>query len=124
MHQAPLKKIAEILGADSVMYVTLKDYGTKFTLLNSVPTVRASAKLVDTRTEILLWEGEVFLQESSQGSGSLLGDLIGAVVKQVINTTTDRSHALCGPANAILFATKDQGLLYGPYHPADVASAK
>lgn len=124
MHQVPLNKVAEIIGADAVMYVTLKEYGTKYQVLSSVPTVSATAKLVDTKTGVLLWSGAVLLQQTSQGSGSILADLIVAAVTQAINTSTDRAHALCGPANVILFTKKDQGLLYGPYHPAEVANAK
>lgn len=124
MHQVPLNKVAEIIGADAVMYVTVKEYGTKYQLLSSVPTVHAAAKLVDTRTGILLWEGTVLLQQNSNSSGSILADLIVAAVAQAVNTTTDQAHNLCGPANVILFTKKNQGLLYGPYHPADVASVK
>ena len=124
MHQVPLNKVSEIIGADAVMYITVKEYGTKYQVLSSVPTVSATAKLVDTRTGILLWEGKVVLVQQSNSSGSLLADLIVAAVAQAVNTTTDQAHNLCGPANVILFTKKDEGLLYGPYHPADVAGAK
>lgn len=124
MHQVPLNKVFEIIGADAVMYVTVKEYGTKYQVLSSVPTVHATAKLVDTRTGILLWDGTVLLQQNSNSSGGILGALVAAAVEQVINTATDRAHNLCGPANVILFTKKDQGLLYGPYHPADSASVK
>ncbi|MEO8005671.1 MAG: GNA1162 family protein [Betaproteobacteria bacterium] len=124
MHQVPLKKIYEILGADSVMYVTVLEYGTKFQILKSVPTVKAAARLVDTRTGILLWEGNVtVVQNSNNSGGGLIGALIVAVVEQAINTTTDRAHALCGQANVILFTSKDTGLLYGPYRPEEVSRA-
>jgi hypothetical protein len=43
--------------------------------------------------------------------------VISAAITQVLNTTTDAAHNLSGPANGILFNTKGQGLLYGPYHP-------
>ncbi len=124
MHQAPLNKVAEIIGADAVMYVTLKEYGTKYALLDSVPTVSAIAKLVDTRTGVLLWEGAVVLRQNSRGSGNIFVDMIGAAIAQAVNTSTDRAHKLCGPANAILFTGKDRGLLYGPYRPegADAGS--
>lgn len=124
MHQVPLNKIAEIIGADAVMYVTVLEYGTKYQVLKSVPTVKAAAKLVDTRTGILLWEGKVVMVQQSNGSGNLLADLVVAAITQAINTTTDQAHSLCGPANVMLFTKKDEGLLYGPYHPADVANVK
>jgi hypothetical protein len=73
---------------------------------------------VDTRTGLLLWDGRTAVQQNSNsGSGDLLSAVISAAIIQVLNKTTDAAHNLSGPANGILFNTKDQGLLYGPYHP-------
>lgn len=116
MHQAPLKKIHEIVGADAVLYITLKQYGTKYQLINSATTVTAAGKLVDTGTGTLLWEGTVTGQENSGGSGNILGDLIAAAITQAINKSTDHAHSVSRMANA-QFAIKGHGLLYGPYNP-------
>ena len=48
IHQAPLDKIREIIGADAVLYITVEVYGTKYYIINSETVVRARAKLVDT----------------------------------------------------------------------------
>jgi hypothetical protein len=116
MHQAPLSKIREIFGADAVLYVTLKQYGTKYQVISSVTAVTAHAKLVDSRTETLLWEGFASAQDSSGGSGNIIGDLVAAVITQAVNKSTDHAHQVSRAANA-RFAVKDHGLLYGPYHP-------
>ena len=117
MHQAPLNKILEIIGADAVLYITLKQYGTKYEVIASVTTVSAQAKLVDTRTGTVLWEGMLTAQQnSSGGSGNIIADLVVVAVSQVINKATDHAHDVSRVANA-QFATKDHGLLYGPYHP-------
>src|SRR5690349_11758531 len=63
MHQVPLKKVSEIVGADAVLFLTLKQYGSKYVVLNSVTTVQVEAKLVDTRTGVLLWEGVGMAQQ-------------------------------------------------------------
>lgn len=116
MQQVPLAKVAQITGADAVLLLTLKQYGSKFVVLSSVVTVEVQAKLVDTRTGILLWEGHgVAQQKSGGGSGSLLGDLIGAAISQAVNKKTDRAHEVSRLANASLFFTQDAGLPYGPY---------
>jgi hypothetical protein len=117
MHQVPLNKVAEITGADAVLFVTLQQYGTKYQILNSATIVRAKASLVDTRTGLLLWQGEGMAEEDSAGTGNIFGDLISAAVTQAIKTGTDAAHGVCRAANTRLFTTKDQGLLYGPYHP-------
>jgi hypothetical protein len=118
MHQVPLNKVVEILGADAVLYITVEQYGTKYQILNSATIVAARAKLVDTRTGVLLWEGRrVAQQDSSAGQSSLIGMLVAAAVSQVISSGTDEAHKVSRRANAALFHTKDQGLLLGPYHP-------
>ena len=50
MHQVPLNKVAEIIGADAVLYVTLQQYGSKYQVINSATIVQAKARLVDTKT--------------------------------------------------------------------------
>ena len=117
MHQVPLNKVAEIVGADAVLYVTLQQYGTKYQVINSATTVQVKARLVDTRTGLLLWEGEGMAQQNS-ASGNILADLIAAAITQAVNASTDAAHPVCYLANARLFTPKGQGLLYGPYHPA------
>ena len=117
MQQAPLAKMAEITGADAVLFLDLKQYGSKFAVLSSVVTVEVQAKLVDTRTGILLWEGHGMAQQNSGGSGSLLADVIGAALAQALNKKTDRAHEVSRLANANLFYPQETGLPYGPYSP-------
>ena len=117
MHQVPLNKVLEILGADAVLYITVEQYGSKYSVVNSATIVRLRARLVDTRTGTLLWEGRGQAEESSGGSGSILGDLLSAALTQAINSGTDAAHGVCHEANYSLFQRKDHGLLYGPYSP-------
>ena len=117
MHQAPLDKIVEVTGADAVLFATVMQYGSKYQVLNSATIVAVKARLVDTRTGTLLWEGAAQVQQNSSGSGNPLADLISAALTQAINSGTDAAHSLCEPVNHNLFYTKNHGLLYGPYHP-------
>ena len=119
MNQVPPGKVGEITGADAVMYLDLKQYGSKFVLISSVTTVEVTAKLIDTRTGILLWEGHGFAQQSGNGnsSGSLLADVVAAMISQAINKKTDAAHNVSRIANATLFLPENTGLPYGPYSP-------
>jgi hypothetical protein len=117
MHQVPLDKVAEIIGADAVLFVTLQQYGSKYQVINSSTTVRVKARLVDTQTGLLLWEGAGMAQQNSGGSGNIFADLITAAIAQAINSGTDAARETCRPANMNLFHTKNYGLLYGPYSP-------
>lgn len=116
MHQVPLQKVNEIIGADAVLYLTVQEYGSKYQVINSATIVRARAKMVDVKTGTTLWEGAGMAQENSGGSGSLIGDLVAAAITQAINAGTDKAHEVSRKANVNLFMTRGHGLLFGPRH--------
>jgi hypothetical protein len=112
------KKLSEIFGADAALYMSISKYGSTYTVIDSVSVVSVSAKLVDLKTGTLLWEGAASASSNegnNSGGNGPLGALIGALVKQIINSTTDASHPIAGIANArLLSAGSPNGLLYGP----------
>jgi hypothetical protein len=118
MHQVPLDKIKDIVGADAVLYITLKQYGSKYQVITSTTIVIATAKLVDVKTGLTLWEGTANVQQSSS-SGNIIADLVVAAVDQAINSSTDQAHDLSRMANIQMLTTKDHGLLYGPHFPKE-----
>ena len=118
MHQVSLKKIQEVVGADAVLYVTIKQYGSKYQIIASTTTVTAEAKLVDVKTGLLLWSGKANVAQSSS-SGNLIVDLIASPINQAINSSTDQAHGVAAMANQQMLMIKDHGLLTGPYHPKD-----
>ena len=111
MHQIPLDKILEIIGADAVLYLTFQQYGTKYAVFFSVTTVAVEGKLVDTRTGQVLWEGKARCQENPGGH-----PLVVAVLR-VVSSSVDVSHEFCRTVSTNLFVTPNHGLLPGPYHP-------
>jgi hypothetical protein len=118
MHQVPLGRVFEITGADAVMFITVEEYGSTYKVIDTSTVVKVHAKLVDTRTQLLLWEGHgVAVQSASGGSGNILVKLIAAAVTQAINSSVDRAHGVSRLANANLFTAKSVGLPYGPYSP-------
>jgi hypothetical protein len=117
MQQAPLAKFAEVVGADAVLFLTLKQYGSKYQVVRATTTVEVLAKLVDTRTGILLWQGRGFAESKSPGGSNPVATLIAAAVIQAINKKGDSAHGVSREANANLFAAENTGLPYGPYSP-------
>jgi hypothetical protein len=118
MHQVSLEKIHEVIGADAVLYVTIKQYGSKYQIISSSTIVTAEAKLVDVKTGTLLWAGKGNVAQSSS-SGNLIADLIIAPIEQAINSSTDNAHGVSAMVNVQMLMTKDQGLLTGPYFPGE-----
>jgi hypothetical protein len=118
MHQVSLEKLREVTGADAVLYVVLNQYGSKFQLLSTTTTVQVSARLVDTQSATVIWEGTALAQQGGNGgSGNLLADVIAAAVTQAINSKTDPGRGVSRMANVQLFGTSKRELPAGPYHP-------
>ena len=120
MHQVPLKKLAEIFGADAALYITVDRYGAEYQVFNSSIIVSARAKLIDTRTGDLLWEGQASASSSEANggnSGSLLDMLVASLIQQVINSAGNQGHTIARMTSARLLTVKPDGLLYGPRSP-------
>lgn len=117
MHEVPLARAREILGADAVLFVTLERYGQTYVVVDSVSEVRIRARLYDTASETLIWEGSGFAQSGLGGGGDPLARLVAAVVVQAIGSSTDASHGLSPVAMNNMLASPKRGLPYGPYHP-------
>lgn len=117
MNGIALDKIDEIIGADAVLYVDIKDWGQKFQVLSSVTVVQGHVKLVSVKTGELLWDSVISAQynPSNNGSGGLVGALVGAVVSQIAGEISDNSPQVARLANAQAFNSPKRGLLTGPY---------
>jgi hypothetical protein len=118
MQGVSLNKIGEVFGADAVLYITLRQYGSKYQIVTSTVTVTAEGKLVDVKTGLTLWEGTANVQQSSSG-GDAISALVAAAVSQVVNSSTDQAHFVSSQVNVLLFTTRDHGLLDGPYYPQE-----
>lgn len=115
------KKIQEIFGADALLDLQIKDYGTQFQLIDSVTRVTAAAKLIDLKTGAVLWSGSATANSNEQDNSVDLNPismLVKAVVKQVMASSTNKSHQIAGITACRLLAVGGKnGLLYGPRSP-------
>lgn len=117
----PTQKLHEIFGADAALYVHVTEYGTTYQVIASVTKVSAVARLVDLRTGELLWDGKGTASDNGgQGAdaGGIVGMLVMALVKQIMDTTMDRDHDMAAMASVnLLTAGRPGGMLYGPRSP-------
>ena len=117
----PAHKLHEIFQADAALYVHIKQYGTVYHLINSETVVSAEANLIDLRNGNVLWAGKASASSAeNRGSagGGLAGLLISAIVNQIVESTTDRSHDIAGITSMrLLTAGQPAGMLYGPRSP-------
>ena len=118
-HAIEYGRLYEIFGADAALYITITRFGASYYVIDSVVEAAANARLVDLRSGLELWHGQVSIAEgSNSGSSDLIGALIGAAINQIANTLSDRSHTVGRQAAyRLLSAGKKNSILYGPYHP-------
>lgn len=123
IQKIPAARLRQIFGADTALYITVSDYGTTYMVLDSQTRVTATAKLVDLRSGRTLWTGSA-TASSSEGSnnnnGNLIGMLITAAVKQVVNTVSDKGYDVAGITSSRMLSAggTDGDILKGPHSPA------
>ncbi|MDR3088125.1 MAG: DUF799 domain-containing protein [Azoarcus sp.] len=113
-------RLREIFGADSALYITVGRFGTSYRVINSVVEASASGKLVDLRSGLELWRGSahIVLGNNNNSGGGLVGMLMSAIINQIANSVSDKSHDAARMANyGMLWAGHRNSILYGPYHP-------
>jgi len=121
IHGLPLDKLYAVFGADAAMYITITQYGTSYQLLASDTRVTAEASLIDMRNGQLLWKGAATAsstEQSNNSGGGLVGLLVQALVDQIANSLSERSHQIAGiTSNRLLSAGTQNGILHGPRSP-------
>lgn len=116
MNSIPLDKIREHIGADSVLYVSIDEWGQSYQVISSKTKVKVNLKLVDVKSGKLLWHTTSIAQQSSgDGGGGLLGAIIGAIVEQIASSAMDKTPGLARQANNRAIYNEVNGLLNGPY---------
>ncbi|MCC7406647.1 MAG: DUF799 family lipoprotein [Phycisphaeraceae bacterium] len=120
MHSVSLKKIDEIIGPDAVMYITIKKWTTTYLVIDSSTIVEIAYKVVDVRTERVLWQwsGEARIS-SSAGQSDIIAMTISAAVHAVASAASDgkaeRDAAIM--CNAMTFNSPNHGLPRGARSP-------
>lgn len=121
IHAIAPAKLRQIFGADAAVYITVKRYGSVYKVVASDATVEVEARVVDLRSGQQLWNGRAVASTAEQGNngqGGLIGLLVKAVIDQIANSMTERSHPIAGIANQRLLNSKmTNGLLSGPRSP-------
>lgn len=120
MHAVVPAKLQQIFGADAALYLTVTRYGASYAVLDSAAVVSVSARLVDLRSGEALWSGSASASNNEGGGGNqggIVGLLVAAVVKQILNSVTDASFPVAGMASQRLLSARPGGLLYGPRSP-------
>jgi hypothetical protein len=123
IHQLPPGKFFEHFGADAVLFITIKDWSSKYIVIQNVMVIRAQFVLIDTRTGTVLWDHtQAVQQQSGSGGGGGLGGLIAMAVTAAIEKIMAESfesqyRPLAMSLSFLAITTNNVGLPAGPYHP-------
>jgi len=111
VHQLPSQRFFDLFGADAVLFVTIKDWSTKYLILASSVVVEMEYTLKDTRTGTVLWQSRKQVARNSGGSNP-----IAMAVEAALNALFTDYRPLARQANNQVFRPPS-GLPAGPYHP-------
>jgi hypothetical protein len=113
IHQLPPSRFSELFGADAVLFVTIKDWSTKYLVLVSTVTVEMEYVLKDTKTGQVLWENtQPYVYSSGAG-----GDPITMLISAAITALMVDYLPLAREANIVALQEPPKGLPAGHYHP-------
>jgi hypothetical protein len=117
VHEGDVRRLGELFGCDSVLYVTIERWDSQYVLLSTTTTVELSYVLKDAKTGEKLWtDHERFVyQPQSSSSGNLVADLIVKAVAAAIEKADPNYMPLARQANAIAVQRTHQGLPAGPH---------
>ncbi len=114
MHAVPPHRLGEVFGADAVLYLTLREWGNQYRVIDSAAVVAVRGRLVDCATGTVLWEHEATAEvSSSQGSDNPFAMVVVAVFSQVLSSADGRSLDASRKVNDALALR----LLPGPRDP-------
>lgn len=116
VRQADPVKLANLFGADAILYTSIHRWDAQYAVLSTVVTVQLDYRLV-YRTGEEIWTAKKQLQYSPQpaNTGSALGNLIAAAVAAAVTKAAPDYMPLARQANMAVFEVENTAWPYGPY---------
>lgn len=119
VHKLPTNKLAKMFDADVVLYVTIERWDTTYVLISSTTEVQFTYEF-KKRDGGTIWKATKKMQytpENNNSTGSLLGDLVGAIIVATVNRAAPNYMPLVNSANHQVFYTDHETHLPdGPYY--------
>lgn len=117
VHSAPAEKVCGLFGADSVLYVDIKEWSAKYMLLATTVTVQLAYKIKDCKTNDTLWEHEQTMNYTPQSSssGHPVANLVVMAITAAVAKAAPNYVPLARQANSLAFYPHNTGIPLGPY---------
>jgi hypothetical protein len=118
VHQANPKRLGELFGVDTILYITIQKWDAKYAVLSTSVEVEFTYSLKSGKTGEELWKSKEAMTYVPQNnsSGNLLANLIAAAVTAGMTKAAPNYIPLAQQANSRAVLRQHQGLPAGPYH--------
>jgi hypothetical protein len=112
-------KLADLFGADAILYVSINRWDAQYVVLSTVVTVDLDYKLV-AKTGQTLWTATKKMQYSPQNTstGNVIADLVVAAVNAAITRAAPNYIPLARQANYLVLVAESTAWPDGPYRLA------
>ena len=120
VHDEPPESLARLIGADAILYVTIRRWDAQYLFLSTTVTVEFDYRIVSKDgTEIWNASKTMAYTPQTNNAGSPLATLIAAVVNAALTRAKPNYMPLARQANQQVFSTGPQALPTGPYLTAN-----
>lgn len=119
IHQQPPELLAQLFGADAVLFVTINRWDAQYAVLSTTVTVEFDYRMV-ARDGTEIWTATQAMSYTPDGgnSGNPLADLIAAAVSAAITRAAPNYLPLTRQANEQVFVRGHTAIPDGPYKQA------
>lgn len=119
VHGTPTSQLAQVFGADSVLYVEVLQWDSNYNVLSSNITTEMLYTLKSGKTDQVLWQDQqAYVHSNSPSSGNFLADLIVTAVSAAVDSTRSDFTPVAMGANASVLMPAGVGMPFGPYSPS------
>ncbi|HPF45490.1 MAG: DUF799 family lipoprotein [Alphaproteobacteria bacterium] len=117
VHSADTTRLADLFGADSIIYVEILEWTNKYNVLSAGVQVHFLYTIKDGHDGKLLWQDEqnLIVDKSQGGSGNIFADLIATAIVAASDSLSSDYTYVANSANANAIYAPGQGIPAGPY---------
>lgn len=117
VHGSDPRRLAELFGADAVLYAVIERWDSKYAVLSTVTTVEMSYSLKSGKSGETLWthQEKMAYDPAAQQSGGGLAGLIAKAVVAALEKAKPNYIPLARTVNGMAVGRVGQGLPAGPY---------
>jgi len=127
IHSIPSGKLREIFQADVALYLVIKDFGTKYSVVSSATVVTVEGTLVDLKSGSTIWSGKATAssEEGKDNNQGLAVAMLSAIINQVASNFIDQGHKIGKiTSQRLLSGGVNDGVLFGPRHSLYMTESK